>query len=120
MPWNRLLVEMGMGIDQHGQDPTRACQKAVKDAVHRVCMPSLIDKNMFGKCQVKLTIDLGVPNAGTVDIDKLRQALPLEMDAEFMVKEGGMRTKGVTMEELGDHNDEIIIAVAAITVWVNC
>lgn len=119
MAWHRLLVEMGMGVDQHGQDPTRACQKAIKDAMHRVCIPSLVEADMFGNNDVKLTVDLAVPGAATVDIEKLRQALPLKMDAEFMVQEGGMKAKGVVMEELEDKSDDMYIAVAAVTVWVS-
>ncbi|WP_018963847.1 Lin0512 family protein [Coprothermobacter platensis] len=119
MAWHRLLVEMGMGVDQHGQDPTRACQKAIKDAMHRVCIPSLVEADMFGNNDVKLTVDLAVPGAATVDIEKLRQALPLKMDAEFMVQEGGMKAKGVVMEELEDKSDDMFIAVAAVTVWVS-
>jgi len=65
MAWHKLLIEMGMGVDQHGQSPTHACQKAILDAVHRVCMPSLVEGGLLSSCKVKLTIDLGVPGAGT-------------------------------------------------------
>jgi len=60
MAWHKLLIEMGMGVDQHGQSPTHACQKAILDAVHRVCMPSLVEGGLLSSCKVKLTIDLGL------------------------------------------------------------
>lgn len=120
MAWQKVLIEMGMGVDQHGQSPTHACQKAVRDAVHRVCIPSLVEGGLLSSCKVKLTVDLAVPGAGTVDISKVREALPLSMDADIMVQEGGLKVQGVAMEELGDKSDEMFIAVAAITVWVSC
>jgi len=119
MAWHKLLIEMGMGVDQHGQSPTRACQKAVSDAVHRVCIPIVVEGGLLSSCKVKLTVDLGVPGAGTVDISKVREALPLSMDADIVVQEGGLKAKGVAMEELGDKSDDMFIAVAAITVWVS-
>jgi uncharacterized protein (TIGR02058 family) len=29
----RFIIEVGMGADQHGQDNTRAAEKAVQDAI---------------------------------------------------------------------------------------
>jgi len=58
-----------------------------------------------------------VPGAGTVDISKVREALPLNMEADIVVQEGGLKTKGVAMEELQDKSDDMFIAVASITVW---
>jgi len=76
-------------------------------AVHRVCMPSLVEGGLLSSCKVKLTIDLGVPGAGTVDISKVREALPLNMEADIVVQEGGLKTKGVAMEELQDKSDDM-------------
>jgi len=33
MALKRFVIEMGMGIDQHGQDPTVAAARAVRDAI---------------------------------------------------------------------------------------
>ncbi len=32
----RLIIEMGMGVDQHGQDPTVAAARAVRNAIAHV------------------------------------------------------------------------------------
>ncbi len=120
MAWHKLLIEMGMGVDQHGQSPTRACQKAILDAVHRVCIPIVVEGGLLSSCKVKLTVDVAVPGAGTVDISKVREALPLSMDADIIVQEGGLKVQGVAMEELQDKSDDMFIAVAAITVWISC
>ncbi|NPV88099.1 hypothetical protein HPY42_01050 [Coprothermobacteraceae bacterium] len=105
-----------MGVEQHGQDPTRAAEKAVRDAVMRVCIPGL--REIFGQPSIKLTVHVGVSDAESVDVDRLKGALPLPLEAEFVVEEGGLKTKGIAMPELGDTNDQMYVAVAAITVWV--
>jgi uncharacterized protein (TIGR02058 family) len=33
MALKRFIIEMGMGIDQHGQDPTVAASRAVRNAI---------------------------------------------------------------------------------------
>jgi len=33
--WKKFVIEFGFGIDQHGQDPTHAAIKAIKDAISR-------------------------------------------------------------------------------------
>jgi len=83
-------------------------------------MPSLVEGGLLSSCKVKLTIDLGVPDAGTVDISKVRGALPLNVEDDNVVQEGGLKAKGVAMEEIKDKSDDMFIAVASITVWVSC
>ena len=33
MPLKRFIIEMGMGVDQHGQEPTVAAARAVRNAI---------------------------------------------------------------------------------------
>ena len=39
----RMIIEMGFGVDQHGHgnDPTKAASKAVRDAISNNCLPGL-------------------------------------------------------------------------------
>jgi adenylate kinase len=37
----RFIVEIGMGVDFHGQDVTKAAVKAAKDAISRSCLVGL-------------------------------------------------------------------------------
>jgi len=46
-----------------------------------------------------------------VDISQVREALPLTMDADIVVQEGGLKAKGVAMEELGDKSDDMFILI---------
>ncbi|WP_008317450.1 Lin0512 family protein [Leptolyngbya sp. PCC 6406] len=36
MARQRFMIEMGMGVDQHGQDPTVAAARAVRNAILRL------------------------------------------------------------------------------------
>lgn len=106
-----------MGIEQHGQDPTKAAVKAVKDAVSRVCIPYFLEK---GK-EFAVYVEIGVPHSSQVRREEILKALPGGECYKVLgieVKEGGLATKCVRIEELGDKKDEMIIAVAAITVLV--
>ncbi|HEY9845339.1 MAG TPA: Lin0512 family protein, partial [Candidatus Caenarcaniphilales bacterium] len=37
----RLIIEMGMGIDQHGQQPTVAAARAVRNAIAHNALPGI-------------------------------------------------------------------------------
>jgi len=39
--WRRYLLEVGVGIDLHGEDVTKAAQRAVKDAISHSSMIGL-------------------------------------------------------------------------------
>jgi uncharacterized protein (TIGR02058 family) len=39
--WRKYILEVGVGIDLHGQDVTKAAQRAVKDAISHVSMIGL-------------------------------------------------------------------------------
>ncbi|MCW4040293.1 MAG: Lin0512 family protein [Candidatus Bathyarchaeota archaeon] len=39
--WRKYILEIGVGIDLHGQDVTKAAQRAVKDAISHVSMIGL-------------------------------------------------------------------------------
>ncbi|MCH7908423.1 MAG: Lin0512 family protein [Candidatus Hydrogenedentes bacterium] len=43
MARKRFVIEMGTGVDQHGQNMTEAATRAVKDAVSRVCLIGLLE-----------------------------------------------------------------------------
>ncbi len=113
----RLLVEVGLGIEQHGQDPTRACVKAVKDAISRVCIPCIKEYFRAGNEDIDVDVLLGVPNPNEVRIEEVTKALPIG-NVNVRVVNGGLKARCIKLPELGDKSDEMLIAVAAITVYV--
>jgi len=112
----RLVIEIGTGVEQHGQDVTRAATKAVKDAIGRVSlvgcreMMALKDLN-----EMLVEVLVACPRPEEVDTGKVLQALPFGQK-EIKVFEGGMVVHGHKLRELEDKSDEIIVANAAVTV----
>jgi len=115
--WKIFAVEIGLGIDQHGQDPTVASMRAVEDAIRRVCLPYLASYLKEGR--VKVTVEIGVPASTKVNTELVASKIPLQgVEKEVIVYEGGLRARGIMMPEYGDKSDEIYVAVAAITISI--
>jgi len=113
--WKKFVIEFGFGIDQHGQDPTNAAIKAVKDAISR-CY--LIGISELGLKEMKIEVLIGVPLADQVDIEAVKKSFPLNYEKDIRVVEGGLMSEGFKYEELGDKSSEVMLAVASITVLV--
>ncbi|MBL7165035.1 MAG: Lin0512 family protein [Dehalococcoidales bacterium] len=115
----RFIIEMGTGVDQHGQDMTEAATRAIKDAVARVCLIGLLElvelKDLDG---MLVEVLVACPRPADVDTDEVLKALPFGRK-EIKVVEGGMIVHGHQAASMGDKSDEIIVANAAVTVCVD-
>ncbi len=104
----RCITEMGMGVDVHGKDATKAAKRAVSDAIRH---SSLGFFRMLGKTAADMFVDvtIGVPNPDGVDISAVARELPYGTVTVTAVK-GGLE---IPAEQGGD---SIIIANAAVIV----
>ena len=104
----RCITEMGMGVDVHGCDATKAAKRAVSDAIRH---SSLGFFRMLGKTANDMFVDvtIGVPDPGAVDTSAVAKELPYGTVTVTAVK-GGLEIPA----ERG--NDSIIIANAAVIV----
>jgi uncharacterized protein (TIGR02058 family) len=119
MKLRKLIMEVGMGMDQHGQDPTNAARKAVRDAVSRSCLTGLLEiARLDDVNQMVVDVLVACPHADQVDKEAVLAALPFGQK-KIEVVEGGMVARAVYQPELGDTSDEAYIANAALTVWVD-
>lgn len=119
MKLRKLIMEVGMGMDQHGQDPTNAARKAVRDAVSRSCLTGLLEiARLDDVNQMVVDVLVACPHADQVDKEAVLAALPFGQK-KIEVVEGGMVARAVYQRELGDTSDEAYIANAALTVWVD-
>lgn len=113
-------IEFGLGVDLHGQDPTRAAIKAVKNAVQHVSLPGM--RQIAGvtdtSSQVYIDITLGVPPslADRVDLAQVEQAVPFGRRTARVVPGGLMGSSGVVVPSMGDTSDQAVAVVAALTV----
>ena len=104
----RCVTEMGMGVDVHGRDATKAAKRAVSDAIRH---SSLGFVRMLGKTPHDMLVDvtIGVPNPDLVDTSAVAKELPYGTVTVKAVK-GGLE---IPAEGGGD---AIIMANAAVIV----
>ena len=110
MTRQRLIVEMGMGVDLHGRDYTKAACRAVEDALRHSSMPIL--RNIAfapGDRQVRVTIGVAEPDA--VDRDAVAARLPNE-GVEIIVTLGGMDVADAS------YGEGHVIASAAVELFL--
>ncbi len=118
-----FAIEMGLGVDLHGQDPTRAALKAVKNAVEHVSLPGM--RRVAGITdldnQVRVEVLLGVPEPflGRVDLERVKEALPFGQRIVKAVPGGLLTTSGIAVPSMGDSSEEAVAVVAAITVLLD-
>ena len=76
MPRVRCITEMGMGVDVHGRDATKAARRAVSDAIRHSSLGGIF--RMLGKKPQDMIIEvkIGVPNPEDVDKDAVAKELP--------------------------------------------
>ena len=112
----RFIIEMGTGVEQHGQDATRAATKAVRDAISRVSLVGLREMmSLEDLDDMHVEVLIACPYPDEIDTGEVLQALPFGQK-EIRVVEGGLVVHGQELRELADRSDEIIVANAAVTV----
>ena len=122
MDYRRYLVEVGTGIDLHGEDETKAAQRAVKDAISHssmVGLSQLFKVGSFAELEGALMVDVTIatPNPEKVDGDMVLSILP-EGKRRITVVEGGMAfPTASTAEEAKTH--AIVMANAVIVVLID-
>jgi uncharacterized protein (TIGR02058 family) len=108
MPYRRVVLEIGMGTDIRGTDPTKAAVRALRDALWH---NSLSIANALGQdtdsMQVEVTI--GVPDPHNVDKAEVLAVLPHGTGTVNVVT-GGLKIPNA------DGTDATLIAHAAAVV----
>jgi len=109
MTKTRWITEMGMGVDVHGNDYTKAARRAVFDALRH---SSLNFFHAAGKTKEQMSVDvrIGVAKPDEVDLDTVAEEVPygtVSVTAEI---------GGLDVESPRDDGDGLVIANAAILV----
>ena len=119
MTRKRLIIEMGMGIDQHGQEPTVAAARAVRNAIAHNALPGVWEvAGLNHPNEMIVEVQVAVPYPEQVRVEEVLAVLPFGQKS-IIVEDGGMVVQGRAIAELADKNDEMLIAVAAVTVLVD-
>jgi uncharacterized protein (TIGR02058 family) len=118
MQRKRFIVELGVGADLHGMDVTKAASRAVKDAIGRSCLCGLVE--IMGKARfegVHVEILVACPFPDRLDMDRVLEQVPVGTRSGRAVQ-GGMTAAGICVDAFGRECDTIIVANAAVTVFV--
>ena len=113
-----LFVECGFGCDQHGQDATKAVVRACRNAIEFNSIPSIRKIVPGGYDAMKLHVQIGVPvAAGQIDLAQVAAVFPYGTLLPPVIERGGLLARsGIVLPEMGDASDEMVIAVACVTV----
>lgn len=115
----RYIIEIGTGIDFHGQDSTGAARKAVWDAVSHSCLCGLSEiLGLKDLNEMVVDVTVAVPFPEKVDGRRVLEEIPFGRKSIRAV-DGGMRVPGLFLPSLGDTDDSIIVANACVEVKIN-
>lgn len=108
MPYRRMVLEIGMGTDIRGTDPTKAAVRALRDALwHNTLTIAKALNQDTDDMRVEVTI--GVPHPEQVDKSQVLAVLPHGTGTVNVVA-GGLEIPSA------DRNDSTLIAHAAAVV----
>ena len=113
-----LFVEMGWGADQHGQNATKACVRAARNAIEFNSIPSIRALVPNGYEGMKLAVDIAVPEAYHEDVDEdaVRAVFPYGA-VDLRLQPGGAEfSSGIAIPAMGDKGDALVVALCCVTV----
>jgi uncharacterized protein (TIGR02058 family) len=114
----RFIIELGMGVDLHGQNVTRAAVRAVRNAIAHNCLCGLSEIcGINDPEQMHVHVIIACPRPDEVNEAAVLDELPLGRKT-IEVKEGGMISPGLYLPKLGDASEDVIIANASVLVSV--
>lgn len=114
----RFVIELGWGADLHGQDVTKAAERAVKDAISRSCLCGLIEIfNLKDLNDMFVDIIIAAPEVENIDTNKVKEVIPFGRKT-VTVQKGGMAVPGLYVKELGDNKDDIVVVNACVVVSI--
>jgi len=108
MAWKRIVLEIGMGTDIRGTDPTKAAVRALRDALWH---NSLSIAKALGQDTDSMQVEvmIGVPQPERVDTDAVLAILP-HGTGTVSVVEGGLQFPN------DEGTDSTLVASAAAVV----
>jgi uncharacterized protein (TIGR02058 family) len=119
MARKRFIVEIGTGVDLHGEDVTEAACRAVKDAVSRSCLCGLMEiVELENPDQMEVEVLVASPKPDEVDLERATAAVPLGRKTVRSVA-GGMTAQGLCVPKFGPECDQIMVANVAVTVYID-
>lgn len=111
MARKRLVMEMGMGTDLHGQDYTKAAIRGLKDALWHNSL-SVATELGYKRDDMQVDIEVGVAEPDKVDKQAVAAVLPYGV-GNVIVRQGGLDVPN------DDNTNTIVIANVAAVVYLD-
>ena len=119
MTRKRFIVETGSGVDLHGENVTEAACRAVRDAISGSCLCGLQEVlELKTYDQVEVEILIASPKPDEVDLDQVKKLVPMKC-SDIKSIQGGMQVRGLLVPRFAPDRDQIVMANAAVTVFIN-
>ena len=111
MPLKRMVLEIGMGTDIRGADPTKAAVRALRDALWHNSL-SIAAALGLDTDSMQVEVTIGVPHPEEVDRAEVLAVLP-HGTGTVEVVEGGLEIPN------DEGTNSTLIASAAAVVWLD-
>jgi uncharacterized protein (TIGR02058 family) len=111
MARKRLVMEIGMGTDLHGQDYTKAAIRGLKDALWHNSL-TIAPALGYSRDAMQVDVEVGVAKPEQVDVAEVAAVLPYGV-ANVTVVEGGLDVAK------DDGSDVTVIANVAAIVFLD-
>jgi uncharacterized protein (TIGR02058 family) len=111
MALKRMVLEIGMGTDIRGADPTKAAVRALRDALWHNSL-TVADALGLDTDSMQVEVTIGVPHPDRVDKQAVLAVLP-HGSGTVTVVEGGLEIRN------DDGDDTTLVASAAAVVWLD-
>jgi uncharacterized protein (TIGR02058 family) len=108
------FMELGLGVDLHGEDQTKAARRAVREAIGRTSLPgmrALVPGGDLAAMRIEATV--AVPRPDEVDAAAVAAEFPYGQVSVRAVA-GGLRAPNGNL--FGDGQDHLVCAVALVAV----
>ena len=111
MAWTRMVMEIGMGTDIRGTEPTKAAVRALRDALwhNSLSITKAVGQDTDA---MRIAVTIGVPDPGKVDTNEVLAVLPHGTGTCEVVD-------GVLKIPNDDGTDHTLIAHAAAVVYLD-
>ncbi len=114
-----MFVELGMGVDLHGQDVTKAAIRAVRNAIERNSMPGMRALVDGDTSRMQVRVHLAVPaDADQLDVEAVRAVFPYGQVTVNVGSGGMLAPSGIFLADKDDKNEMIYVVNAAIEVGI--
>lgn len=117
MNLKRYVIEIGTGIDLHGEDVTNAAKKAVKDAISKSCLAGVLEILHLNINDMIVDVTIASPYPERVNGDEVLKAIPIGRK-RISVINGGMLVPGLYVKEFGESKN-IVVVNASVVVLVD-